>query len=375
MPFSAGWSGSGNPLFNEGTRKWLKSKSKSVAMKLRPEQLNAHLDKGLAAVYMVYGDEPLTLQETTDAIRAAARARGYSERVCLTVETGFNWNSLLQMSANLSLFATCRLLELRLGSAKPGETGGKILQAYAERPAVDTVLLLTAGKLDANTQQSRWFTALDAAGVSIQARPLEAKQLPAWVARRMGTWGLRPTPEATALLVERVEGNLLAASQEIQKLHMLFGAGSISAEQVLAAVSDSARYSVYDLVDAALEGQAERTVRILNGLRGEGVEAILVAWALHREICLLAVLSFTLGQGQALEMVLARQGVWEKRKPLVRQALKRLSLSQCWQLVRHCARLERVIKGAEVGNPWDELLNLSLSLAGLPLLARVDREA
>ena len=337
-------------------------------MKVRLEQLGKQLSQGLSALYMVYGDEPLLVQEATDAIRSAARAQGYSERDCLTVEASFDWNRLLYSAASPSLFATRRLLELRLGNAKPDETGSQVLQAYAKRPAEDAILLVSGGKLDASAQKSLWFTALDAVGVIVQVWPVEASRLPAWIEQRLHGVGLQPTPEAVALLAEQVEGNLLAAAQEIARLQVLFGTGVITAEQLLEVVSDNARYSVYDLVDAALAGQAERTVRILRGLRDEGVEPVLVSWALHREIRLLAMLAFAVGQGQPLEAELQRNGVWEKRKPLLRRAMQRLSGSDCRRLLRHCARLDRLIKGVAAGNPWDELLNLGLSLAGREVL-------
>lgn len=338
-------------------------------MRLRPEQLSHHLSRGLAALYLIYGDEPLLVQEAADAIRGTARERGYSERECLTVATGFDWNILLQTSANLSLFSNRRILELQLGNTKPGDTGSQVLTIYAERPPDDTVLLITCAKLDSAAQKSVWFSALNAAGITIPVWPVEMRQLPAWIERRLRNKGLQPSPEAVALLAERVEGNLLAAAQEIDKLHILFGSGPVSADEVLAVVGDNARFSIYDLADAALTAQAERTVRILNGLRGEGVEIILVLWALHREIKLLTTLRFELDRGQSLEMILTRYKLWEKRKPLLRQALQRLSYAECRRLLQQCARVDCLIKGVERGEPWDALLNLSLALAGQNVVA------
>jgi DNA polymerase-3 subunit delta len=343
-------------------------------MKIRLEQLGSHLGKGLAPLYMVYGDEPLLVQEAADAIRRAARAQGYTEREWLTVEAGFDWNRLLESAASPSLFAACRLLELRLGNARPEAAGSQALQAYAKRPAGDAVLLVSGGKLDANAQKSAWFTALDAAGVTVPVWPVEASRLPAWIEQRLRSVGLLPTPEALALLAARVEGNLLAAAQEIARLQVLFGTGALTADQLLTVVSDSARYSVYDLVDAALAGQVERVVRIVYGLRDEGLEPVLASWALQREIRLLATLTFATGQGQPLEAALARNGVWEQHKPLLRRAVQRLPLSTCRRLLGHCARLDRLVKGVEPGDPWDELLRLSLSLAGREVLASVATE-
>ena len=336
-------------------------------MRLRPDQLAAHLRKALARLYLVFGEEPLQALEAADAIRAAARERGH-ERDCLTVETGFDWNSLRQQACSPSLFAPLRLLELRMGNAKPGDAGAQALSAYAARPPEDIALLITAGKLDWNTQKSRWFAALDEAGVVVAAAPVEPQQLPGWIERRLQSRGLDPVPEAVTLLAERVEGNLLAAAQEIEKLALLADDRELTAQAVLAAVGDSARYSIYDFVDAALLGQPERVARILDGLRDEGIEPVLVNWALHQESRRLAMLAFARSRGQSLEAALAEQKVWEKRKPLLRQASQRLALTGCRRLLRACARTDRTIKGAETGSPWNALLANGLRLAGLELL-------
>ncbi|MEE4379762.1 MAG: DNA polymerase III subunit delta [Candidatus Competibacteraceae bacterium] len=336
-------------------------------MRLRAEQLAAHFAKPLASIYVVFGDEPLLVQESTDAIRQAARVQGYTERVSLTVETGFDWNTLEQSAANQSLFADRRLLELRLGAVKPGDAGGKALYRYAQRPPADVVLLVSCAKLDAAAQKSRWFTALDNAGITIPLWPVNKQQLPRWIEQRLVARGLHPDQEAAGLLAERVEGNLLAAVQEIEKLHLLLGPGTVTTQQVLAAVSDSARYTVYELVDAALAGQPGRMVRILHGLRDEGVDIVLVAWALHREIELLNRLAFAATRGQALEAALSENKVWESRKPLLRSALRRLPLQTCRQLLNACAQLDRVVKGAEPGEPWDIALQVGMQLAGRAL--------
>lgn len=341
---------------------------------MRPEQLAAQLRKTLAPLYLVFGEEPLQSLEAADAIRAAARERDHAERECLTVETGFDWNLLRQRASSPSLFASRRLLELRLGNAKPGDAGAKALTEYAARSAPDLVLLITAGKLDWNTQKGRWFGALDAAGVVVEATPIELSQLPAWIERRLRSRRLNPTPDAVTLLSERVEGNLLAAAQEIERLALSNLGLELTAEAVLAAVGDSARYSIYDFVDAALLGQPERVVRILDGLRGEGVEPVLVNWALHREVRVLVALAFARGQRQPPETVFAafaarKQPVWDKRKPPLLQALRRLTLAQCQQLLRDCAHADRLAKGVEAGSPWDVLLATGLRLAGLERLA------
>ena len=337
-------------------------------MRLRPDQLAVHLRKNLVPLYLVFGEEPLQVLEAADAIRLAARERGYAERQCLTVETGFEWGALARLAASPSLFTDRRLLELRLDNAKTGDAGAKALADYAARPAEDAVLLVTAGKLDWNTQKSRWFTALDQVGVVIAAMPLDSRQLLGWIERRLRDRGLNPTADAVTLLAERVEGNLLAAAQDIEKLLLLTEDRQLTLPAVLAAVDDSARYSIYDFVDAGLLGQADRVTRVLNGLREEGVEPVLVNWALHQEVRRLATLAFARSQGQTLEAGLAEQKIWEKRKPLPRQAMQRLTLADCRQLLRDCARTDQVIKGIKPGSGWGELLTNGLRLAGLELL-------
>jgi DNA polymerase-3 subunit delta len=333
-------------------------------MKLRLEQLNAHLGGALTPLYVVHGDEPLLVQEAADAIRNAARGQGYNERECFSVDARFDWDGWRLNAASFSLFSGRRLQELRLETTKLGEAGGKALRIYAERPPEDALLLVICARVDAAAQRGGWFKALDAAGVMVQVWPVAGRQLPGWIKERMHARGLRPTAEAVGLLAQRVEGNLLAAAQEIEKLYVLFGTGTITAEQMIAVVTDSARYSVYDLVDAALVGRADRVVRILAGLRSEGVETILVSWALHREISLLYLLKFQIDGGTSSAAALAQNNVWEKRKPVLHAVLQRLSTSLCRRLLLACARVDRVVKGADEGDPWDELLRLGLGLAG-----------
>lgn len=333
-------------------------------MKLRPEQLAGHL-KGsrLAPVYVVHGDEPLAAREAIDAIRAAARVGGHDERQCLFVEPQFDWSSLTAAAASLSLFGGKRLVELRMPNGRPGEEGAGALKRYAEHPPDDALLLVSCGKLESSALKSQWLSALERIGVVVQVWPVTARELPGWIERRLRAAGLRPSREAVTLLAERVEGNLLAADQEIEKLRILLGEGELDARRLLTVVGDSARYTIFDLTDAALEGRTERVARVLEVLRGEGMEPVLVLWALHREAQLLERLANDVAQGQAPAAALARQRVWERRKPLLQRALSRLSAADCRALLAGCSRADRVIKGAEPGRPWDELLDLSLRLA------------
>jgi DNA polymerase III subunit delta len=342
-------------------------------VQIKPEQLKAHLAKGVAPIYFVTGDEPLLVQESCDLIRAAARKAGCSEREVHHVEGHFDWQGFLQEGNALSLFSDRKLIELRLPSGKPGDAGSKALQSYAERPNSDNVLLIESGKLESSSRNTKWYKALDSAGAIVTLWPMELNQLPGWAMRRMQDKGLQPSQEAVALLVERVEGNLLACSQEIEKLLLLFGPGPITLEQIISSVADSSRFDIYKLVDGALQGDANRTSRIINGLKGEGVEPVLVLWAITREIRALAQMAFVMKQGASADQAMAKHYVWDKRKPLVRTALQRHSLARWQNMLRRCGEIDLMVKGGRMGNAWDELLELSLMLGGLQLHPGVRR--
>jgi DNA polymerase-3 subunit delta len=340
-------------------------------VRLRPEQIQAHLGNGLAPVYLVSGEEPFQLEQVSSAIRHKAQELGYTDREVMHVERGFDWQQLSASADALSLFADTRLLELRMPGGKPGDAGSKALQRYCDHPPADTVLLIVAGKLEKAQQNTKWFKALEQNGVVVQVWPVEADKLPQWIKQRMQLRDMQPTPEALAILAERVEGNLLAADQELEKLRLLSGGGTVDAEQVVAAVSDSARFDVFSLVDTALLGDAARAVRILYGLQAEGVEPVLVLWALGREIRSLSGMSRALQQGQAMSQVLTQYRVWDKRKRAVQAALQRYPLKRWQGLLWQVGEIERVIKGQVTGKPWDELLQLTLKVAGLPLFKAV----
>jgi len=334
-------------------------------MKLYPDKLNAHLKGGLLPIYFFSGDEPLQLGEAADAVRRVAREQGYTEREVMHAERGFDWNELLAASNAMSLFAEKRVIDLRLPSGKPGKDGGAALVEYAERPPEDTVLLISSGKVDKRSQSAKWYKALDKVGATLQVWPVDANEMPKWLDQRLRSRGLQPERDAARLIAERVEGNLLAAAQEVDKLLLLNGEGPLSADQVEAAVADSARFDVFGLVDAVLMGNISRLTRMLDGLRGEGVEPILVLWALTREIRSLADMAAQIQAGKGIDGVLSR--VWGNRKGPVKAGLQRHNRVRWQQMLRRAARLDRVIKGAAVGNAWDELLQLSLMMAGVRL--------
>ena len=336
-------------------------------MKLRGGQLTNHLAGELAPIYLISGDDPLLLNEASDAVRSAARARGFGGREVLCVERGFDWSGFAAAASELSLFAEQRLIELRLPGGKPGDAGGKALRAWARNPPDDCLLLIVSAKIDASAQRSKWYQALEQAGVVVQLWPPRPSELPGWIRQRMQARGMQAGPEAVALLAERVEGNLLAAAQEIEKLHLLYGEKQLELPDVVATVADSARFNIYELVDSALAGDLPRTVRTLRGLRGEGTEPVLVLWVLVREIRLLEGMALELERGASLDQVLRQQRVWQQRKPIVRQGLQRHNRLRWQQMLRRAARIDRLVKGVDKGNPWDELLQLVLIMAGVRL--------
>ena len=245
-------------------------------MKLNAAQLGKHLQGSLAPVYVVSGDEPLLCQEACDAIRSATRQQGFSERQVFNADASFDWGNLLQACASMSLFADKRLLELRLPSGKPGDKGAAALLEYLKRPADDTVLLISLPKLDGSAQKTKWGKALieGADTQFLQIWPVDAHQLPQWIRQRLAQAGLSASAPAVEMIAVRVEGNLLAAAQEIEKLKLMAEGGQITVETVQAAVADSARFDVFGLVDAILNGEAAHALRMLEGLRGEGVDLV-----------------------------------------------------------------------------------------------------
>ncbi len=332
-------------------------------MNIKPEQLSAHLKKNLAPVYLIGGDEALLVQEAADAVRARARALGYTGREVMVVDKAFDWNELLTAANSLSLFAEQRIIEVRLPTGKPGDAGAKALRAYAERPAEDTLLLVICSQLDPSGRRSKWAQALEQAGVMVTVWPVDARHLPAWIQKRMQGCGLQPSQEAVDLLAERVEGNLLAAVQEIDKLALLYS-GPVDAEAVAAGVGDSARYGVFVLVESALSGQGARCQRILDGLRAEGVAVMPVLGGLAYELRKLLPMAKAMAEGEAVDRVMARFRVWDSRKAAVKQALLRHRLGAWQACLCRCTRIDRVAKGQAPGNEWDELLQLTLQIAG-----------
>ena len=339
-------------------------------MQLRLDQLASHLQRGLRPLYTVWGDEPLLLQEACDTLRAAARSAGYSERQVHAVSGAhFNWSTLLGASQAMSLFADKQLVEIRIPSGKPGKEGSEALQRYCETLCDDVVTIVQLPRLDRQQQQSAWFSALDAAGVTLRVDPVERHALPQWIAQRLGAQGQRVQggedgQRTLAFFADRVEGNLLAAHQEIQKLALLHPPGELSFEQVEAAVLNVARYDVFKLGEAALAGQVTRALRMLDGLRAEGEAAVLVHWTLAEDVRALKRVHDAMNAGRPLPLALREARVWGQKERLFERALPLFTEAALDALLHAAQVCDGLVKGLKHPDwplePWDGLKRLLL---------------
>ena len=341
-------------------------------MQIAHHQLNAQLGKGLRALYTLYGEEPLLLQEAADAIRAAARTAGFTERSCFTVSGAhFDWSSVLAASGSLSLFADKQIIEIRIPSGKPGKDGSVALQQLAESTAGnnDTLTIITLPRLDKATKSGAWFAALDGAGLSVQIDSIERNVLPQWIAQRLqqqgqhvksGDEGMR----TLAFFADRVEGNLLAAHQEIQKLGLLYPQGELGFEQVEQAVLNVARYDVFKLSDAVLSGQVLRVERMLDGLQAEGEAEVLVHWALAEDIRAMKRVKDAMRAGKPLPMALRENRIWGPKERHFERVLPRISDAAVARLLHSAHAVDGIVKGLKVPewpqNGWQALQRLAL---------------
>ena len=350
-------------------------------MPISPEQLESGLARRLAPAYLIAGDEPLLVQECADAIRHRARQEGFEERELHAVERGFDWGAFAGDLASLSLFASRRVIELRLKTPAAATAGAGVLAKYAESPAPEVLLLAIAPKLEKRALPP-WAAAFASMGEVVEVRQVDPPALPAWIAARLRRAGLRADPRAAQLLAERVEGNLLAAHQEIQKLRLLHGEGELDEEAVRAAVADSARYDIFKLADAAMAGDLARALRVLAGLKAEGLAIPQILWPLAREIRSLARLRWLLDQGLAPQAAMAKAGVWRNRSSLMARAAARHDGAALRAMARLVAQVDRMSKGSPIGitgpvlptekgargaarcDPWAGMIELVGALAG-----------
>lgn len=332
-------------------------------MKIPASQLPSALKKTLLPCYLVTGDEPLLVLEALDAIRAEAAARGFTTRELHVVAPGFDWESLAAAAGNLSLFAEKRIFEIRLPGGKADRKGGAAIEELVSQAGPELFLMVSAAKLEKGAHKAGWVKALESSGASVQVWPVGLNELPGWIAERMRRFDLRPDRDAVRLIADRVEGNLLAADQEIRKLALLLGTGKVSAADVEAAVASSSRYDVFKLIDAAVGGDATRAVRILRGLRAEGQDAVPVVFMLARELRTLTRLAENVRAGQELGRALAQAGVWRNRHGRVRACVGRHSADDFYRLLKLAFGADAAAKGQSSRDPWQLATEIVLGLA------------
>ncbi len=333
-------------------------------MKVYPNKLAELLRKGGQQVFIVSGDEPLLVQESCDLIRSELKKQGFSEREVFHAESGFDWNSLLYSGNSMSLFAEKKLMEIRLPTGKPGDAGGKALTELITQRNDDTAILLVLPRADQSTQRTKWFKTLESAAAFVQIWPIESKDLPRWLEGRFRQAGLRVERDAVRAMTERIEGNLLAAIQEIERLKLIVGDRAVHVDDVLEGVADSARYDVFKMIDAALLGDVSRCVRMTDGLRAEGVETLFVVNMLARELRSLESIKTDLSNGMNQREVFRKARVWDKRVPVVSRCLDRHNVSSLRSLQVSLGTIDRMVKGLVQGDPWRSLQEVALSLAG-----------
>ena len=334
-------------------------------MLLKGEQLAAHLERDLRPLYVLYGDEPLLVIEAADAIRAKAKKQGYSEREVLTVLPQFDWGQLLAAGGNMSLFGDKKLIDLRIPTGKPGKDGSAALQQWCQNLSLDNLLLITLPELDWREEKAIWFTALVNAGVAIKLMAPPLAELPGWIAGRLRRQQQSSDLESLKFIAERVEGNLLAAHQEIQKLALLYPVGPLSAAQVRDAVLNVARYDIDGLREALLGGDIARLARTLDGLMHEGEAPPLVLWAMSEEIRALAVIRSGMDAGKPTDVLLKEAKVWGARQMPIKKALQRLSTATLEAALQHAGKIDLLAKGIGRGNIWEEFLRLGLRLSAV----------
>jgi DNA polymerase III subunit delta len=330
-------------------------------LKFNSDTLLTHLEQQLLPVYLISGDEPLLIAESTDAVRAKARASGFTERETHFMERGGDWNDVRASANNLSLFAERRIVEIRMPTAKPGNTGSAAIVSLLENKDPDRVLLITTPKLDRDAQGSEWVRAVETYGALVQVWPVDASRLGTWLRARAKRLKLNVEDEALEIIAERTEGNLLAADQELQKLRMISRADRVTAADVLGSVADSARFDVFQLGECALAGDTPRTLRMLDALRAEGVEPTLVLWSLTKSVRDLWGAIHSSGGGRA--------PAWRRQSAALEQGERRAPKLHFGRLTARATRADRMIKGREQGDAWDEMALLAMDICARPILA------
>lgn len=332
-------------------------------MRISTEDLPQHLKRGLGSLYVIHGEALLLAIEAADAIRNAAREAGYTERETIIVEQYFKWGELRNSAQSMSLFSSRKVIDLRIPSGKPGVEGAQALQDHCENLDPDTLTLISLPKLEGTAFKSKWFAALEQHGTIISADEVSLAALPTWIAGRLRRQGQSADADTLKFLADKVEGNLLAAYQEIQKLALLFPEGALTFDQVKDSVMDVARYDVFKLSEAMLAGDAERYARILDGLRAEGTATVLILWAIAEDIRALAKVSRSMQQSGNLANALRDARVWGAKQKLIERSVRRFTPTFAERALRQAAQIDRLIKGLRQGDVWDELLQLGVRCA------------
>lgn len=328
-------------------------------------QLKSQLKNTLSAFYVVTGDEPLTCHEALDAIRLQARKQGVDERQVLIAERGFDWSSVIQQAQSTSLFSSQRLIELRIPNGKPGIEGSKTLQALAKIPLQDTTFIIQLPALDRDSKKSAWFKALEKIATIVQIQNIATNQLPQWIADRLALQQQTTSQETLYFLAQQVEGNLLAANQEILKLGLLYPQGELSDEAVKNAVLNVSRFDAFQLSEAVLKGDVQRTVHILNSLQDEGEKPIQVLYPLTWSIKPLTQLKLAYTRGESLDPILTRARVFGPKQGLMKKVVRGLSLKQIDRSLDKLAEIDQITKGVKQGDAWHEISRLCFGLATL----------
>lgn len=332
-------------------------------MRIQSNQLLAALTKNIAPLYLVAGDESFLVQEASDTIRKHAITKGYHTREVFYVEAGFNWEVFLSSVNNASLFSNLGIIELHLKS-KLTDKASKILQNYAKNSMRDKTLIIISTKLDATQQKTSWFKEIDTHGVVLLIWPIEPTEMPLWLTNRLKQAGLKTNPAGVQLLTAYVSGNLAAASQEIEKLKLLYGSGNLTTEQISVAITDNARFNIFNLVDAAMNKKVATVNRILDKLKTEDGEPTLILWSIGYELRSLINLSFSLKSGGNLEQAMRQNNIWQRRQPLIKKLLLEYDLKQLENLLKAACSIDLMIKGADNQHLlWHELKKLYLKFA------------
>lgn len=338
-------------------------------MKINSKQLSHYLQPPLAAIYLISGDEPLLMQEACDAVRTAVKKAGYLERQCFSIEANFDWHTLVNQVNTLSLFSQKRFVEIAIEHSKLSESGSKTLQNIASAPPTDVIILIKTAKLAASIQSTAWYKAIEKKAICLSVWPLSQQELRAWVKQRLQSAQLATTAETIELIASSCEGNLLAAKQTIEKLQLISIAGNLSYADVVAAITDHAHFSIFDLTDAILAGKAEQVVKIIEVLQAEGVEPILVLWAITKELRQLIKIASE-QKNNTIDALLQKYYIRESQKPVIKRCLQRHTVENLQRFLQQGLIIDQAIKGIRCNSVWDELLRLSLELCGINVIQR-----